>query len=689
MKHKNNQDNNAMNRKKTAGWQKACILTTTLLALAACASDNDEAGSIVIDEHGTRGVKPEFVISIPRSVINTRMSDDVTQNQGLVSQFRGLDHIRLLSFGEVPTATSPKLAEILSLSAIHSLASAGRLNYKVYADEFVPVGTRNFLFYAKAIDAESEQEVTQLADKFHYGVLKATGLTESEFSTPADISFSLEQISADAQFDTTKGQALLTLLNTLANTTVPGMTVPYDAWSTSPNARLKSLYQRFTGLTTSASANVAAVLGQLYTSLHYVNNQDVSYPLASALIQTIADATTGAQANGQPLTLKTEYQGYPGSAGLPEGAASIRWNAATHSFVAATANYNGGLRADISQYAFPAALWYHVSTPLKASTKIESPNYDSEGSWNGVIEDVYATASDVVQSTTQSVALRDPAQYGVGRLETRIFMDSGTFYDGDGQPVATGSGYTLLGMLIGGQNSVGFDFTSKGNENLTIYDRDVVPGIVARSGMTTAANQTLALETKSNQVINVALELRNGGEPFKGADGIIPAGGTFYLTARLNPTTAVNYADGVLDKIFMQDHVTKLTITIHNGQQTADRNGDGWPDQYLKDENGTPYGVDANGDGYPDLYDIDGDGEPDAFITDPANGGPGWDTDGDGLVDRPVIPNEEGIYPDSPNVPEGLGNATMGVPDLSSPYIELGTSVDLEWQEGLILNPGI
>jgi hypothetical protein len=66
------------------------------------------------------------------------------------------------------------------------------------------------------------------------------------------------------------------------------------------------------------------------------------------------------------------------------------------------------------------------------------------------------------------------------------------------------------------------------------------------------------------------------------------------------------------------------------------------------------------------------------------------DIDGDGEVDVPVLPDPiTGKYPPSPNVPEGLGNATNGIPDLSSPGIELGTSVNLEWEEGLILNPNI
>ena len=245
-----------------------------------------------------------------------------------------------------------------------------------------------------------------------------------------------------------------------------------------------------------------------------------------------------------------------------------------------------------------------------------------------------------------------------------------------------------------------YAFESTGNENFCIYDRVMsASNLTFKPGVpTTTPNHTLALETKTNQKIFAALELVNNGQAFKGADGTIPAGGVFYMTVSLDPTTATNYSAANLNKIIMKDHVTKLTVTIKKGSTFADRgiNGnppDGTPDKYVIDPvTGQPIGVDASGhnDGTVDPYDIDGDGTDDTFITDPAHGGPGWDTDIDGEVDIPVLPDPlTGKYPSSPTVPDGLGNATNGVPDLSSPGIELGTSVNLEWQEGLILNPSI
>ena len=689
-----------MKMKKTVkfAWLAAIALTGTV-AFTGCTSSDELPSNVVVDQNGNLGVKPEFVISLPRTVVSgTRMSNEVTQNEGSVNQFRGLDYIRLFSFGAEPTATSTKLSDILRLSAITTLGMPGAINYKVYADQFVPVGTSNFLFYGKAIDNTAEEAITTMDDKFKFGILNTYGLEESEFKTPSDIVFSLERIntSNERQANNEVGKAIVTLLASIANTTASGVAAPDNAWKTTTNKILAPLYKNFIGITTGSSNSLAVMLSDLYNSLAFVQSTDAARPLADAIKAKIEAACTSTPpVSGGPASLKSQYAGYPANIGLPDGAARIRWNVTgtnPNTFVDITGNYWIGNRFDNTKYAYPAALWYYVNTPLKASTEKESPDYDSAGNWEGVINSVYNGAASVVENNTQSVALQLPVQYGVGRIETKITMPAGVFYDGNGEEVSIGEGYTLTGMLIGGQSSVGYDFVTLGNENLTIYDKNMASStIIAKPNSTTAtANQTLALQTKTNQVVYAALELRNGGDAFMGADGTIPAGGTFYLTAKLDPTTASNYQSGVLDKIVMQDHVTKLTITIKNGETFADRNGDGIPDVYIVDpDTGVPTGVDVDGDGTPDPYDIDGDGTPDTFITDPDHGGPGWDTDGDGEVDVPILPNADGTYPDGPNVPGGLGNATNGVPDLSSPGIEIGTSVNLEWQEGLILEPEI
>ena len=174
---------------------------------------------------------------------------------------------------------------------------------------------------------------------------------------------------------------------------------------------------------------------------------------------------------------------------------------------------------------------------------------------------------------------------------------------------ATAGQFTLTGILVGGQTkTVGWDYTSKdGSFNYVVYDKDIVSAAVP----TPANEETYTLvwdnyTTGSTQnFVYVALEFTNNGGDFMGADGVIPAGGTFYLTATLDPATATNKSTVTHNTVFKQDYNTVATFTIGNG----------------------------------------------------TTGGSG-----------------------------GLATATNGIPDLRTPKVELGLSVNLQWQPGLVFN---
>ena len=139
------------------------------------------------------------------------------------------------------------------------------MNYKVYADQFVPVGTKNFLFYGKAVDRYVDEPVTSMNDKFKYGVLKYNGLTESEFSTAGSVNFSLEQIntSLEQQQDNAVGRAIIQLMSQLANVTVNG-DAPENAWSTTTHPVLAALYKNSIGTTVYSSNALALILDKIY-----------------------------------------------------------------------------------------------------------------------------------------------------------------------------------------------------------------------------------------------------------------------------------------------------------------------------------------------------------------------------------------------------------------------------------------
>ena len=182
------------------------------------------------------------------------------------------------------------------------------------------------------------------------------------------------------------------------------------------------------------------------------------------------------------------------------------------------------------------------------------------------------------------------------------------------------NGFTLTGILVGGQKAVNWDFTTgSGNDIYTIYDKTAGEGLDVSTSAESGTNYTLVLETLAgddNGTVRVALELVNKGSDFAGANGeIIPAGGRFYIVGELKPTLGTTYDANTKgkDRVFTQDHKTMVTFTINKGSSN----------------------------------------------------------------------------PNDPDYRKGLGTATNGLPDLRSSSMELGLSVNLEWQLGLTFSVNI
>ena len=271
----------------------AGLSLSAMFTACSSGSDAEDMTNVVYNEEGKAGVMPEFVISLPRNVVgSTRMGDDITQNPGNSDQFRGIDNIRLIPFTAVPGSSSTKLADIIRLSSIKALEKPGSVNYKVYADQFVPVGTKNFLFYGKAVDWDVDVPLTSMNDKFKYGILKYNGLTESEFTSAGSVNFTLEQIntSTEQQQNDPVGRAIIQLMSQLANVTVSGVAAPENAWSTTTHTVLAALYKNFIGTTVYSSNCLALILDKIYFGLEHVGNSHPARPLANRIRSLIQDA---------------------------------------------------------------------------------------------------------------------------------------------------------------------------------------------------------------------------------------------------------------------------------------------------------------------------------------------------------------------------------------------------------------
>ena len=92
---------------------------------------------------------------------------------------------------------------------------------------------------------------------------------------------------------------------------------------------------------------------------------------------------------------------------------------------------------------------------------------------------------------------------------------------------------------------------------------------LAKAGDFSGVNHTLVLETSpSTKQAHVAVELTNNtGYPFRGKDGYVPVGGKFYLMGTLNLPDAKDPNNSGRDRIFEQDYITTVELTILQGTE--------------------------------------------------------------------------------------------------------------------------
>lgn len=594
------------------------------LCLTSCCSSDDATP----EPPSTPGevVKTAFTLSVglPQG---TRMGEDITQAQ-TTPVFRGMDNMTLIPFSTTEavkssdTRTGDKNINLPNATANTLLSTqiTSTGNAHVYTDVSVPVGVSSFLFYGKAVDATAGTDASEVADMFEYGSLKADGL---KAGAPSGISFSPKQIYESGAVDT-KASALANYLTTIAGSSYVNTadSKTYKWSEVAPDAQgqgsaLKTLYTNFTSLTAGSSASVQDAVQELYTSLNSLltgNQTDVNKGIINAIITNIkTDATVGTDGT---VALKADYTGFPANINLPDGAVTVKFeNGAFTAQTSATYTTDGTQVAALSDYVYPANLWYRANTLIKTSDKVLTDKYTDGTAWSAILNN-YDDATGVVKNSTASIALVDQIQYAVGRLSMTVKVAEGTLYDGNGETVTVPTeGFPVSAVLIGDQRKVDFQFapikTEKDNKQYTIYDKELT-GINATT-TASKANNTLALETPADENVNVLLELTNNtGKRFKGKDGYVPAGAKFYLLGKLTPSTNVTgYEKDKLDQVFKQDYVTTANFTIQNNAFDDSKN---------------------------------------------------------------------------PNRDKGLGAAYNVIPDLRTPALSIGLSVDLTWQTGLTFN---
>ncbi len=509
---------------------------------------------------------------------------------------------------QVPTTTN-------AANAIPNGQLLANNNAVLYNDVTIPVGTSAFLFYGKATGTDGYAE----------GYLTPEGLT----GETSGIFFNPTQIKATP--NKTVGDALAAYVGSIAAAKVgdntndgawwkctDGTTYGTQTWY---SAALGDMYTSFTSLTPGASSYVQAAVQDLYTSIR-TNTNPVAAKIREAILAKATDGGSGT------LTFDTSLNGYPAdNNSMPDGCATLTWTAVTdgpNTVVASTnSTFGGGLTTAqaMDKIVYPASLYYFVNSGVETSIASRQADYVDSKTWAEILATY--TSGKSVASTTRSVAITNPIQYAVGRLDLKVNkLSETTYYDRRGEEVTIpADGFELKGVLIGGQKKVDYKFEQVTTaDEYAIYDKTInTESASAKVSKTVDAgtNYTLALETAANQEVYVALEFENNsGKDFMGVDGVVKNGCKFYMIAKLTPTDATGTVSGSANtgnKVFKQDFKTIANFTFGAGSADADHNG-------------------------------------------------------------------------ASDAPGGFGNAYVTIPDLRTPKLELGFSVDLKWKEGITYN---
>ena len=424
------------------------------LSFVACSSEEEVAP--VNPTFDGKTVKAEFALNLPGQY-TTRMKTDVTQDG---TAFRGITADNLFVYpykvGTVKDADPVLLADPMIGSKL-TLQPVNAFDHQNAQDKWstqiaVPVETNAFLVYAKATPKEGD------------AVNGSLTMNGAPAAAAKDITFDLKPINSSEVELATVGADLLTLLNNLAKAEgKPYADVDAEhptakkAWYAfdpdADNLYYANLFATFKTLTAGSKTSVEAFLKQLKKSIEAVpvnaGDDGIDKVLLGILGETI---NAGAD--------------FTATAKIPDGAAVLVYDETKHTFSFDEKHFNAGnplYSWGPNDYVFPAELWWRVNTGIREDAEVQSQNVQSL-TWDAFIKTAYQAANNTVKSSSQSVALVNPLQYAVGNFETQIkFADdkmlniTKTTYtyemtdllDEEGNPVLDDDGNVIQTPVIG------------------------------------------------------------------------------------------------------------------------------------------------------------------------------------------------------------------------------------------------
>lgn len=538
--------------------------------LTACSSSDDVADDTPVNpSYDGNSVKTQFAINIGSLNKSSRMTGTNTQQDG--SNFLGMQSIYLLPLtGDEPTAATPFTSNVRLEEISTGIASLEDNHRKIYTNVSIPVGTKNFLLYAKGPSGAWPTD-----DAFAKGAIDEFNISTS--SKPEDIVFSSVKI-ANGDFKTELA-ARVAYLNAIKDV---------SGWSSTSDPSLSQAYNTFTA-DASALAVSSSALTQWMQNLYSIaatKKDDASVgTIATAIMNAVKGSYFTDDGTGT-LTIASEKANFPARLHLPDGVAIVKCTSKT--FAATTTIGSASSNVDVTSLIYPLPITYRCNTLAKATDADIETWPATTSAWASYDWNANGWYNDV-RVTSRTIALDNPINYGVALLETTVKCNAPTLQDNDQKNdiyvnVPAG-GFTVTGLLVGGQpQSVDWQFispTDVSDHDQTVYDRDIPSGMTAAYGAATPlSNYTLLFDSYTSAVnqakIRVAIELvNNSNQEFTGVDGVVAKGEKFYLIAELDPESTaagtiawasvsddLRFPKKGTTRVFIQDFKTKAVFNI-------------------------------------------------------------------------------------------------------------------------------
>ena len=570
------------------------IAGMTAMTLAGCQRQDEVTD---VPKPAPSYVLADLALSLPASSASTRLSADVVQADG--QTFRGIQKLTLIPFskqGKVEKDDRPSYYSGFD-SYIDRTTPALKEDFdprfRYYDKVYLMNGVASFLTYGQAKAASDNKAINGSLISKVAG--EKASIPDRLTVTAGDLSFELETIYNEMDAEgkliiPEEAQAIADYLTTIANAKVTVDGNEYS-WSDtySVNATLWGLYYSFIstlpagkyGVIAGSAANVKAYVDELNTKLQELLDQDENFGDGSVPGAIAAEIESKISSN----TVLDTYEHYPENRYLPDGAAVLQWGKKTdntYGFIPKVQTTNTANVSSMNRYTYPAELYYYGNSLIKTSNdEVPATLYSGKTTWESVVSSLYKSGS-VVSSNTKAVAIVDPMQYAVARLQGTVQVEpSSSTYLLDAEetqvPLTNGSNkpsFKVTGLIVSGQYPVNFDFTpkydgaSEDNEHF-VYDSNLSSNPMYLTTTVTAPFYTLVMQTHDFEDVTVILELENNsGKDFRGENGIVYNGTKFYLAGKVvfsdgdANSVATSEQDDVSCRVFTQDHTTILNMKV-------------------------------------------------------------------------------------------------------------------------------